>query len=335
PPPTRNPWNPERTPGGSSSGSAAAVATGMCLGAIGTQTGGSIVRPASFCGVAGFKPQFMFLPSEGILPLSPTLDHPGPIARTVRDLYMIYEQLFHQDDVDPNEANATAPASTREVDLQTRNVLEEWSLGVPPTLLRPRGFFDRRVEVGTLDAFEKALRALAGAGAGVIDLPDDAIDFEGILREHRTLMASEAAAGHEATLAEHPEDYSPHIRSLVEEGIETPVTRYIRSVYEWRKPRSWDALFSGVIDFETHPGPKALVTPATVGPAPDTTTTGNPCFNAPFSYLGWPTLSLPIGLSAEGLPLAMQLVGPPFLDPFATAHWCESVIRRAAGVGGL
>src|SRR5207253_8372857 len=86
PPPTRNPWNLGRTPGGSSSGSAAAVACGMCLGALGSQTGGSITRPASYCGVAGLKPTFGRVSGDGVMPLAPSMDHPGPIARTVRDL---------------------------------------------------------------------------------------------------------------------------------------------------------------------------------------------------------------------------------------------------------
>ena len=97
PPETRNPWNLERSPGGSSSGSAAAVACGMCLAALGTQTGGSITRPAAFCGVAGMKPTYSYIDSEGIFPLSPTLDHPGFIARSVGDLKLMFEVCRRSD----------------------------------------------------------------------------------------------------------------------------------------------------------------------------------------------------------------------------------------------
>src|SRR5262249_41543157 len=96
PPVTRNPWNLERTPGGSSSGSAAAVACGVCLGALGTQTGGSITRPASYCGVAGCKPSYGRFNLEGIVPLAPTMDHPGPIARTIQDLAILMDTLDHR-----------------------------------------------------------------------------------------------------------------------------------------------------------------------------------------------------------------------------------------------
>src|SRR5205814_6134985 len=93
PPVTRNPWNLDRTPGGSSSGSAAAVASGMCLGAVGSQTGGSITRPASFCGIAGMKPSFGLVNTSGIQPLAPSLDHPGPLASSVADLRLIYQVI--------------------------------------------------------------------------------------------------------------------------------------------------------------------------------------------------------------------------------------------------
>src|SRR5205807_7239814 len=100
PPITRNPWNLERTPGGSSSGSAAAVATGMCLGAIGSQTGGSITRPASFCGIAGCKPSFGLVPVRGVYPLSGSMDHPGPLARTVEDLALLLAVIVDPADRD-------------------------------------------------------------------------------------------------------------------------------------------------------------------------------------------------------------------------------------------
>jgi aspartyl-tRNA(Asn)/glutamyl-tRNA(Gln) amidotransferase subunit A len=342
PPVTRNPWNLDRTPGGSSSGSAAAVATGMCLGAIGTQTGGSIIRPASFCGVAGLKPTYGFLSDKGILPFAPFLDHPGPIARTVRDLERILDQL-----IDYEEEGSTDPLTPLD-SLATA----ERRPGRPPRLLRLRGYFDRRVDPEMLAAFEKALHALADAGASIIEESDDAFDFEKIVRNHRKIMAAQAAMMHESRFAEHRDDYAPHIRSLieeglatlwdlahralaypdirslVEEGLATPLTRYIPMVLELCRS---DVKDPGLF------GADALVTPATIGPAPDTSTTGDPCINSPFSYLGWPVVSFPIALSADSLPLAIQVVGRyDDVDHerlLQTASWCESVVRRAYFAG--
>jgi Asp-tRNA(Asn)/Glu-tRNA(Gln) amidotransferase A subunit family amidase len=332
PPPTRNPWNLDRTPGGSSSGSAAAVAVGMCLGAIGTQTGGSIIRPASFCGVCGFKPTFGRLDENGILPFARSLDHPGPIARSTRDLILLFHELNERIEWDwdnpfgpPVIPESGSPAGSPEQ-------AEGWisallsSRDRPPRLRRLRGFFDRRAEPIVDVALTRAVDALVAAGAEVVDQPDDAFDFEGIVKKHRLMMAAEAAAGHEARMAAHRDDYAPRIRALVEEGMSIPVTEYIRCNEHWQSCTHMDAFGLGR-------DADALLMPATIGPAPDPATTGDPAFNSPWSYLGWPAVSFPIGLSPDGLPLALQLVG---LDDFSdsevlsTASWCEDVIRRAS-----
>jgi aspartyl-tRNA(Asn)/glutamyl-tRNA(Gln) amidotransferase subunit A len=307
PPPTRNPWNPDRTPGGSSSGSAAAVACGMCYGAIGTQTGGSITRPASFCGAAGMKPHFGDVSTFGVLPLAPSLDHVGPIARGVTDLRLLFDAIW-QASADFREKYA----STHPADRRLR-------------LARPRGFFDRRIEASNRILFEDAIRALAAQGAEVVDI-DDPVDFEQILSHHRTILAAEAAATHSGWLDEHPDDYPPRIRALIEEGRPLPALDYIRA--RAGRDSAWRALLPLRMRWEMD----ALVTPATVGTAPEHTTTGDPAFNSPWSYLSFlPTLSFPIGTSADGLPSAIQLVGlqlssPPILH---AAEWCEAVIRTS------
>src|SRR5262249_27026209 len=141
PPITRNPWNLERTPGGSSSGSAAAVACGMCLGAIGSQTGGSITRPASYCGVAGVKPGHGRIEVRGVLPFAPSLDHPGPIARSVRDLALLYEVIGRR------------PVPWRASDLDESDE--------PPVLGRLREFFDVEAEPAMRHGFDGAIGRLA------------------------------------------------------------------------------------------------------------------------------------------------------------------------------
>jgi len=317
PPPTRNPWNLERTPGGSSSGSAAAVAVGMCLGAIGSQTGGSIIRPASFCGVCGLKPAYQEVSEDGVFPFAPTLDHPGPIARSVGDLKLILVAIRSPDLRQTGEAFEPAIAASGS------------NRPPPPRLGRLRGFFDSRAEPLMTEALEAALAALVAAGAEVFDFPEDALDFEAILRDHRTIMAAEAAAGHAERFALQRADYAPKISALIDEGLAISAPAYLQARYNRYQRRSdLNALLSWKIACD------ALVMPATTGPAPDLTSTGDPVFNSAWSYLGRPAVSFPIGLSQGGLPLALQLVdgreGMDLTVPLLeTASWCEDVIRRA------
>lgn len=284
PPPTRNPWNLDRTPGGSSSGSAAAVACGMVLGAIGSQTGGSITRPAAFCGVCGLKPTHGRLPVEGILPLAPSLDHPGPIARTVPDLQQLWDALAA-----PDAHDISAKAD-----------------GAPIRLGLPRGFFADRIEPAMREAMARAVETLRRSGdveVVEVDLPPA---FTDVTRFHRLVMAAEAAAVHAERLAACPDAYPPRIRVLVEEGQGIAATDYARArQHQEGLKQSIQSCFASV---------DALITPAALGPAPDPTTTGDPLLNSPWSYTGLPTVSTPIGLSPEGLPLALQLVGPPFAE---------------------
>jgi len=309
PPPTRNPWNTTRTPGGSSSGSAAALACGMCLGALGSQTGGSITRPASYCGVAGCKPSFGRVSTAGVVPLAPSLDHVGPMARCVRDLEILLNAI-----VDPlqrpgkPEAESNPPASRER----------------PPRLGRLRGLFDHRADAAVAEMMHQVCVGLEKKGATIVDVPEPAA-FAEVLPRHRIVMAVEAAAYHQERLRKHPEDYDPRIRALIEEGLSCPATEYARHnehqallVNEMLCCTAW-------ID--------ALLTPATTNPAPDAATTGDPAFNSPWSYVGFPTISFPTGLSADGLPLAIQLVGRPWSESklFSTALWCEDALGVALG----
>lgn len=295
PPPTRNPWNLDRTPGGSSSGSAAAVASGMCLGAIGSQTGGSITRPASFCGIAGCKPSFGLVPVQGVYPLSGSMDHPGPLARSVEDLAILLATI-----VDP--ADRTRFTSIPKVE--------------PVRLGRLRGMFADCAERQGLAVFERTLDHFSRAGAIVADvaLPPA---FADVLHCHRIIMTTELAAHHRDMLPTHSAEYQPGIRSLIEEGLAVDRAEYTRcKAHQQALKHEIAAAFRDV---------DVLACPAAVGPAPTTETTGDPSFNAPWSYTGLPTVSFPIGLSTDGLPLAIQLVGRLNDEAtlFGAAAWCE------------
>jgi aspartyl-tRNA(Asn)/glutamyl-tRNA(Gln) amidotransferase subunit A len=306
---TRNPWNLERTPGGSSSGSAAAVACGMCLGALGSQTGGSITRPASYCGVAGCKPTYGRVSTDGLLPLAASMDHPGPLARCVKDLAILLQAIAGPDPRDPI-------CSTRPVP----DLISPLERTQPaPRFGRVRGLFEQLAEPIMLTMVDSVVEVLREAGAAVTDvaLPSG---FAEVIPCHRTVMAVEAANYHKARLERHPDDYAPNIRALLEEGLACPATEYARCQEHQRQlTGEMRGCFEGV---------DALLTPATTGPAPDARTTGNPAFNSPWSYTGLPTVSLPSGQCCEGLPLAIQLVGRPWAEAelLAVAAWCEATL---------
>lgn len=298
PPRTRNPWNVDRTPGGSSSGSAVAVATGMCLAALGSQTGGSITRPASFCGIAGLKPSFDRLPIEGVYPVASSLDHPGPMARTVADLQLLNRVL-------------SLSSQTPEWDpLQTQSK-------PPRTIGVLRGMFQEKAEGDCWDVFERTLAKLRGAGADVREcrLPTQ---FDTVIATHRAVMITEIASHHESRLAAHPDDYLPGMRSLIEEGIRARGVDYVRAKSHQAALKA--ALRDCFDEFDL------LACPATRGGAPTRETTGDPSFNAPWSYTGLPTVTLPMGVDSAGMPLGLQLVGKRDgdADLLSMGVWCEN-----------
>jgi Asp-tRNA(Asn)/Glu-tRNA(Gln) amidotransferase A subunit family amidase len=309
PPGTRNPWNLKRTPGGSSSGSAAAVACGMCLGALGTQTGGSITRPSAFCGVAGMKPTFGSLDTQGIFPLAPSLDHPGFIARSVADLRQMFE-VCRRPDLPPEPYASWA-----------RGAVER------PSLYRPHWLFDRLATPEMAAAFSSALGFLGDAGAEVSEVGEvrqaESSLVEPLLHDYRVILASEAAFAHNKLGDAKPLFYPPRFAELLQEGN---VISYVDHEQACEHRATYRAFIDALLEFFD-----ALVTPAALGPAPDPSTTGDPVFNSPWSLLGLPTVSFPIGLSVDGLPLAVQFVGRAGSDLhlLRTAKWCETVIRSA------
>lgn len=300
---TRNPWNLQRTPGGSSSGSAAAVAAGMCLAAIGTQTGGSITRPAAFCGIAACKPSFGIVSTEGVFPFAPSLDHAGPLARCVEDVALVQGVI------------ASAPGDWVDLDAATN---------LPPRLGRLRGLFEERAEPCMQRAMHNALGQFSANGASVIDVPLPSW-FDDLHRLHRIIMCAEAAACHRERFSRHADDYQPAIRSIIDEGLELRAVDYFRARQHQQRARREATGFFEQAD--------VLVCPAAPGPAPDVSTTGDPVFNSPWTYTGLPTVCFPVGLSQEDLPLGIQLVGKirGEAELFRAARWCEQMIRESLG----
>jgi aspartyl-tRNA(Asn)/glutamyl-tRNA(Gln) amidotransferase subunit A len=317
PPVTANPWGRGRTPGGSSSGSAAAVACGMCLAALGSQTGGSITRPAAFCGVAGMKPTYARVSTHGVLPLAESMDHVGPLARCVRDVAILMQTIAGFDLLSPTMLDQPVPAYEQ--------ACIESGRRQRPRLGRVRGLFDSRAEPLTRQLMDDTCTRLAQAGATMVELALPA-GFAEVTDRHQMVMAVEAAQFHGPRLLRHPEDYPPRIRSLVEEGMRTSAADYARTkAHQSRLSQAMASLFLDV---------DALVTPATMGPAPDAGTTGDPVFNSPWSYTGLPVASFPIAFSPDGLPLSLQLVGRHWgeYDLLGAAAWCEQVLAFDPGL---
>jgi len=299
PSPTRNPWGPklEHTPGGSSSGSAAAVALGMCPGAIGTQTGGSLVRPASYCGVAALKPTHGRIPTDGVVPVSSHLDHPGPMARTVADLDVIFRWMIDLDDDSPLQPP------------------------VAPRLGLVERFFMEEADRSIRGATETALAKLSDAGAQIrsVGLPNS---FAQVHAMHRTIMVVGTANVHRRQFDSHRDAFGPAVSKMIEEGLAASADDYSRALAHQREFRRQAA---AILD-QAEPL-DALLMPATDTTAPPTlNTTGDSKFQAPWSYAGLPVVSIPSALAPDGMPMAIQLVGRPHDEAalLQTAQWCEA-----------
>lgn len=307
PPSTRNPWNLDRTPGGSSSGSAAAVASGMCLGALGSQTGGSITRPAAFCGVAGYKPSFGLLSRRGMFPFAPSLDHPGPMARTVDDLLAM--------------TTAMAPKALRLDLLQLLSEPLLFNIEELPWFERLRGEFTEKTEPAMRDAFDAATQRLTLAGAMMSDSESAELELPTLWTRHRCVMSVEIAASQADQLRQHPEKFTPAVRGLIEEGLSARSVDYAIALQFQRalRRRAANAI-----------GDSIWLMPASRGAAPTPETTGDPCMNSPWSFLGFPTITIPMSLSSEGLPLGLQLIAGPGqdLELFRAARWCEAALAQ-------
>ncbi len=309
PSPTINPWNAAHTPGGSSSGSAVAVATGMCPAAMGSQTVGSVLRPASYNGVVGFKPTYGRVSRFGVIPVSWSLDTMGWMARTVEDAGLLLQVMAGHDAEDP-------VASRREVP----DYLAALESPKAPRIGLLRGFFHDNADPETRQHLSETVERLSRAGATVeeLQLPDS---IHTAIEDQRTIMSVEAASFHQPMYQRQAQDYQPKLREMLRLGLETDGVSYSRALERRRQFITDMELLSEKADL--------LLTPSTPTPAlADLTNTGNTMFQGPWTSCGLPAITVPSGLAESGLPLGMQLIAAPFQESrlLAAARWCEAVL---------
>lgn len=296
---TKNPWKLDRTPGGSSAGSAASVAAYHVDVALGTQTGGSVLRPSAYCGIIGFKPGFGWTSTDGVIPYAATLDTIGIHARKVSDAGRIYDVL-------------AGPALPR--------------VGACEPIGPPRlaiwadalSHASEMMRAGVIDAIE----ALANEGA-VIQHTVAPISFDNLIAVHTIISRAEGAAAHSDLIFAHPDDYAPRVRSMVETGMALPADVYVRA------QQVRDQVRREIIELWSPYD--AIAIPTSESVAPDLSTTGNHGLQAIATLLGLPSITLPIGFNPDYLPLAIQLIGT---HPRADAHllrvarWVEDEMPR-------
>ncbi len=308
---TRNPWNTAHTPGGSSSGSAAAVADRMCLAALGTQTGGSVLRPAAYNGIPGFKATFGQVSTHGVLPLSWTLDHVGPIGRDVADLHLLWrlmrQDLPHAPKGKGDGARLPAPPSRRR----------------PGRLWRLRGAFEDQASPRVRAHLDQVCKALRAGGVKIVEqqLPPS---FEGLYDTWNLIGAAEAATIHRENFTRRRKQYPPRFTELMERGLAIPAVDYLGALEQRRRFR--EDMLARMTKAD------AMLLPTAPDTPPDPSTTGDPAFLSPWTLCGFPALTLPSGLSEHGLPLAVQLVTLPGADAelLSMGRWVEQLLAFGA-----
>ncbi|HEY8641631.1 MAG TPA: amidase [Candidatus Dormibacteraeota bacterium] len=303
-PPARNPWNRDRSPGGSSTGAGVAVAAGLAFGAWGTDTGGSVRLPAAHCGVVGFKPTQGLLSLKGVIPLAWSLDHAGPLARSVEDTALLF-----------------AAAASRQLELD--GGIEGLRLGVP------RAFWAATCDAQVAAAVEAAIAELGAAGAQLVEV-DLGFALEDVIATGYLITIPEAAAYQRRALREQGSKFGREFRLVLKTGNLIPATAYVdalraRATIAARVDRAFEACdvlvmpTVGALADPIPAGPRSLGLRINVHPAPAYSWLGN--------LVGGPAVSVPCGFSAEGLPIGLQVLGRPADD--------ERVLRVARAYEGL
>ena len=292
PGPTHNPNNFDHTPGGSSSGSAAAVSAGLCPVALGTQTIGSIIRPAAFCGVAGYKPSYDRISKYGVIPLSPSLDHIGVLATDIAGIELLASQLC-----------------------------PDWQIVVretKPVLGIPEGPYMRHATTEGITSFRNTCKRLEENGCEIRSVSVMA-DFDEISDRHQIILAAEAAQVHSQWYSVYRDRYHPKTAALIERGREIAVGRLAEAMTGRRQLRK------SLTDVMDDCGIDLWISPSATGPAPQgLANTGDPIMNLPWTHSGLPAVNLPAGKNEEGLPMGLQVVGRWYEDE-AVLEWCAQL----------
>ncbi len=300
----RNPWNLDHIPGGSSSGSGAGIAAGLCMGSLGSCTGGSIRGPAAYCSIVGLKATYGRVSRYGVVPLSWSLDHCGPMTWTVEDSAHMLQVIAGYDPKDPTSSQAPVPDYSAALQANIKGL----TIGVP------RHFFfadDPRIDRDTLAAVDRALDVMTDLGAQVQDVTIPMLEHSGAAQP--VIMLSEAFAYHEQNLRTIPEAFGEMVRARFRMGGLFSSGDYVQAqrVRNVLKRECAEALQN--VD--------VLVSPTMSSPAPlfndmdAMTTARRPSFTGPYNLTGMPAISVPCGFTSNGLPIGLQIAGKPFDEP--------------------
>jgi aspartyl-tRNA(Asn)/glutamyl-tRNA(Gln) amidotransferase subunit A len=299
-PPAHNPWSRDRVPGGSSSGSGAAVAAGLCGGALGSDTGGSIRGPAAYCGIVGLKPTYGLVSRAGVLPLSWSLDHAGPMTRTVADTAVMLQAIAGYDPADAASAYVDIPDYSVALSGSARGI----RVGVP------RRFIESApgLEPDVLNGFNKSLETLSQVGANVTDIEIDGIDHAEAIQA--TIMFAEAVAYHEEWLRTKRELYSRGFWERVRPGLFHTATEYIQA--QRGRTMFCRSMSEALTRVDVIATPTMVRTAPTFHEEAENKSPVRGQFNRVFNATGQPSLSVPCGFDHQGMPIGLLLSGRAF-----------------------
>ncbi len=304
---THNPWDVERIAGGSSGGSAVAVAARLCLGALGSDTGGSIRIPASLCGVTGLKPTHGRVSLSGVIPLSWTMDHAGPLAQAAEDCALILQAIAGYDPRDPASVDMPVPDYSA--------ALNQALAGI--RIAAPGGYFAEKVTEEVLGAVQAATRVLLDCGAQLVqkDMPF----AQDLFLTNRTVLSAEAAALHQKEMETRADDFGADVLTRLRGGAAIPAPDYVRARRrQVSLTRARDLYFE---DTDLLVIPTTRIVAPRLSEDPVELSQHLTAFTAPFNLTGFPAISLPCGFTNRGLPIGLQLVARP---------WREELLLQAA-----